>query len=124
MPDTRFFSRPFYGLHIIIRQIPPMNRWAIVSRPLTRTGTGFCRIALRLDPVIALTQGSREARQPWAVGRNRFAVGVAPWTNELREQSLDDRVTRLEGLAKFVCLGAAPFRHIRFAAPLAADNRR
>ena len=30
--------------------------------------------ALRLDPYHTPTQGSREARQPWAEGRNRIAV--------------------------------------------------
>jgi hypothetical protein len=32
--------------------------------------------ALRLNRLIVPTQGSREARHPWALGRNRFAVEV------------------------------------------------
>ena len=40
MPDIDSFSRPLHGLDFIVSLIPPMNRWAIVSRPLGRTGKG------------------------------------------------------------------------------------
>jgi hypothetical protein len=34
------FSRPFHGLRRVFLSFPAMNRWAIVSRPLSRTGLG------------------------------------------------------------------------------------
>ena len=35
------FSRLFHGLRREIPLVPAMNRWAILSRPLTRTGKGL-----------------------------------------------------------------------------------
>lgn len=37
--DIDSFSRPFHGLRREIPLVPAMNRRAIISRPLTRTGT-------------------------------------------------------------------------------------
>ena len=34
------FSRPLHGLQIHADSLPAMNRWAIISRPLTRTRYG------------------------------------------------------------------------------------
>jgi hypothetical protein len=61
------FSRPFHGLGFISHLIPPMNRWAIVNRPLRGLGRGqFPRQA----------PASRDTRRPSGPIRlrNRFAV--------------------------------------------------
>ena len=38
---SALFSRPFHGLRPMFAPLPAINRWAIIGRPLTRTGPGI-----------------------------------------------------------------------------------